>query len=197
MATKRLFIAAPLPEAYKAIILRFQNQQKANFRWVTPENWHLTLLFLGDFPENHLHGLQKCLTDFFASCEPATLKPKTFMLAPNPNKARMVWLRFHETTAYDQLCKGLYKTLQDWYAERSIPFNLKLHKQQIPHVTLARFQTLNARKRLFLNNKTLAENLPDMHIHQALLYESLLKPEGAVYHKLAGFDLAGESPQPL
>lgn len=188
MVTKRLFIACPLPETYKKAIVQFQKQQPMHYRWIAPENWHITLLFLGDFPEDRIENLQEFLNGFFASQQPVVLIPKAFIFAPKLQKARMIWLRFYEETHYDQLCATLYEELESWYAGNNIPFNLQLHKRQIPHVTLARFKPVNAQNHLFLKSKNLVEDLPELTIHQASLFESIRKPEGAVYHNLGSFD---------
>ena len=52
---KRLFIAINLPPEIKKQIQRIIEQiniaDNENFRWMPPENWHLTLVFLGDQPD--------------------------------------------------------------------------------------------------------------------------------------------------
>lgn len=187
MVRKRLFIAAPLPENYKTTINDLKNAQSFQYRWMEPENWHLTLMFLGDFPASHLESLQKMLKDFFAFQAPIHLQPKTFMFAPTLQKARMIWLRFYEDNAYADLCNKLFQELQAFYLQAGLPFNIPTHNRPIPHITLARFKTIKANNRLHLKNKSLVKTLPAMPLAQAYLYESVRYPDGAVYHPLSRF----------
>ncbi len=49
-ATIRIFIAADLPESVREELARIQAElrtEKFKFRWVKPENIHLTLIFFG------------------------------------------------------------------------------------------------------------------------------------------------------
>ncbi len=187
MAEKRLFIAVPLNQDYRLVINDFKETQDQDFRWIPEKNWHLTLLFLGDFPETKTEQLRNHLEDFFCKQPPLAISPKDFILAPKLTKARMVWLRFAESTAFDQLVNSLFYTLKAFYEEAGLPFNISLHKRQIPHLTLARFKPFNAYNKVFLKGKNLIESLPALRINQAVLYESILKPEGAEYYDLNHF----------
>ena len=62
----RLFIALPLPDQVKVVLQTYQDQLKIhldnpNIYWTTPEQWHLTLIFLGTTPSENLSSIKQVL----------------------------------------------------------------------------------------------------------------------------------------
>jgi len=62
----RLFVAITVPDAVRAEVLRVQRELKPLaprdvVRWTKPEQFHLTLRFLGDVPSAQIAGLQESL----------------------------------------------------------------------------------------------------------------------------------------
>lgn len=51
--SERIFIALPLPSPVRAVLQTLE-QPLAGVRWTPPEQWHVTLRFLGDVPANLL-----------------------------------------------------------------------------------------------------------------------------------------------
>lgn len=187
MEEKRLFIAIPLTEVYKDTLRQFQNAQDQKFRWISEPNWHLTLLFMGSFPRSSIAALTQTLHQFFQRQPSVSLTPKAFLFAPKLAKARMIWLRFHESQPFDDLVNSLYQTLEGLYADLDLSFSIQLHEKQIPHVTLARFKPFNAYNQAWLKERQLVDELPELIIDKAILMESIRKQEGAEYHVLEKF----------
>lgn len=191
MPEKRLFIAVPLNQDYKLVINDFKEMQDQDYRWVREHNWHLTLMFMGNFPENLTEGLHKNLEHFFSQQPPIRITPKNFIFAPKLTKARMLWLKFEESNAFDQLVNGLFLELKAFYEESGLPLQLTLHERNIPHVTLARFKPFNAYNSVYLRGKKLIRSLPALDVDQAVLFESILQPDGPEYHELGSFHFKG------
>ena len=65
MATQRLFVGLPLPQGYQQGLAKLQESLKevlsGKFTWTRPGNWHLTLKFLGDTPEDLLPAVEEAL----------------------------------------------------------------------------------------------------------------------------------------
>lgn len=52
----RLFVAVDLPDSLAALIADLPRPQLASVRWTTPEQWHVTLRFLGEVEPSRLEG---------------------------------------------------------------------------------------------------------------------------------------------
>jgi 2'-5' RNA ligase len=62
----RLFIAVNIPEHVRNLITKkvnlIKNEVAQNLKWVKPENWHLTLKFLGEINENKVSEIKSVLS---------------------------------------------------------------------------------------------------------------------------------------
>ncbi|HSL82843.1 MAG TPA: 2'-5' RNA ligase family protein, partial [Thermoanaerobaculia bacterium] len=77
MTAVRLFLALDLPAEHRAEIGRRAARLKADLppaRWVSPENLHLTLVFLGATEEEAVPGLLAAATPAFAGGGPLELR---------------------------------------------------------------------------------------------------------------------------
>jgi RNA 2',3'-cyclic 3'-phosphodiesterase len=87
---ERLFVAVPLlPEARAAIGAALPRPLPG--RPVPPENWHLTLHFLGDLPAVERDRLVRAL-DGVRPGAPFPLRLEGFGAFPRPSRARVLWL---------------------------------------------------------------------------------------------------------
>ena len=72
-ASWRLFIAHPLPADVGASLwtqLGPYRQRHATVRWLVPGSWHLTLLFLGSVPVEHVPALIALVDDVASAIGP-------------------------------------------------------------------------------------------------------------------------------
>ncbi|MGB4644867.1 MAG: RNA 2',3'-cyclic phosphodiesterase, partial [Dictyoglomaceae bacterium] len=62
-----MFIAVEFPDVVKDKILLFQNELKkvvsGNVKWVERENFHITLRFLGEIPEEMIEDIKKIMDE--------------------------------------------------------------------------------------------------------------------------------------
>lgn len=57
----RLFLAVPVPETVRVELVRLRTLWQRAWplaRWIPPENWHITLRFLGEVPEERVGEVQ-------------------------------------------------------------------------------------------------------------------------------------------
>ena len=197
---KRLFIAINLPKDIKRRLTRIItqinadsisenlriNQRGSAFRWLPPENWHLTLDFLGYQPDEAIGPILKSLKETVSNFNALEINFEKAILAPpasakamagKPNKpARMIWLACTRETS-----KNLSKIknyLDDSLVKNGVRFKIDNRKFNA-HLTLVRFRSP-------LINVGICENLRENLRESALafyarsldLMESCLNPFG-------------------
>lgn len=172
---KRLFwalnIGYNLKEKIGNIIIRLK-QNQPNINWVIPENYHITLHFLGDCGHEAEEALKVIMQEtkgLFGSIE---FELKNFGGFPNLKNPRIVFFSCQQInggTAY-----GLYKHL-----------SLKLYKYGFltdkriwtPHITLGRIK----KPPVYLPDNFSAREEIKFEVDKLDLMESVLKPEGPEY----------------
>jgi len=90
----RLFIGVLLPEPTRAAIGPAQQalrEQKLAVRWVRPENWHITLHFLGDIDSAVVPGLSVRLAAELAGLAAPMLRCQALGAFPNQRSPRVLW----------------------------------------------------------------------------------------------------------
>jgi len=190
MDTYRLFLAIPIQEAYQPIIWEFINNQQDEYKWAQPEKWHITVLFIGDFPVDRVEALKEALGSHLEHQWALKLNPDKFKFAPKLSNARMIWLNFEEDASFDALVQNTYEKIQELYEMWDLEFNIKLHQKNIPHVTLARFKPFNAYDQAYLQTPNLCKKLDPMSASEVRLFQSELLEGGARYTMLDRYSLA-------
>ena len=186
MAQLRAFVAveppASLIPAYQAA-RRFLSDLDARLRWVRPEGMHLTLKFLGNVDVASVPVILKAL-QAVAGQTPAMALHTTGIGAPNPGRARVVWLEVGgETAILDRLQANVDNAMLRIGFERE---ERRFH----PHLTIAR-----ARKSAVRLPSELTGPIPSVRfvVDRLSLYSSELRPDGAVYNALGHARLSGPS----
>ena len=186
---KRLFLSIPIDTNHKQLCINFINSQiPSDIRWIKEENWHVTSIFIGDFPAHLLQNLNNHLTTYFKTQPFFSLEFDTFLYIPNKSRPRMIWGQFYKNQNFDSLLKGSLKSLKEFYKQENLDFEIKLHKDSIPHITLCRIKKhhyVQSELNLdFSNDLSLT-----LEVKYCQLYESVLKPQGAEYTMLKEFEL--------
>ncbi len=185
----RLFIAIDLPKKVKNKIANRVREIKNNYRhyrWVTEENYHLTILFLGEIDDFHLLvKIKKAINEAIWSIKPFFLYSRSINVFSN-NK-HIIYLEFFRE-------KELEKLVQEVRNKFRIHFNLIDNKKFIPHLTLARGKRSSKQQYLALIKKLqkikIDVNFP---INKIILYQSIISPVSKQphYKKIASFSLNG------
>lgn len=172
--TKRLFLAIELDEIHRQCISEFVDvNHELNLRWVKPENWHVTALFLGNIPSDELDIVIEKVNQLLNSFSSFDLKAERFLFMP-PSRPRMLWLKFENNRAFSNLNVILSKALLGTDPDRPAK----------AHVTLSRFKYAPKKHMLSVP-------LPEvsLHVNRLVLFESQLSNVGAEYHKLKTWEL--------
>lgn len=181
---KRLFLAISLPDgmidAFEETMAPYKKDQHLkDAKWVSRENYHVTVLFLGDIVEAHLAEMQTILRGIANRISPFSLyfEHIEFFSYKMP---KMIWGRFQRSLAFLELHKESKKFMKPYMDEDD-------DKEPIPHVTLARLRhPIDPKKFSF---KPL--HLPPLEVTQLQLYESELTERGPIYTLLDSYELQG------
>ncbi len=182
----RLFVAIDLPDAAKDQILGLREDDLPPGRWTRRDALHLTLHFIGETSENQARRYMQALQRVDA---PAfVLQIGGVGQFPVDSRPRLIWVGVGNTPALRALHEAAGHALQigGFRQERR-----RFH----PHITLMRFKKPLRRG---LASRWIQAHL-DFHIEpvavrEFALYESQLRPGGAVYTKRAVYALRRPTP---
>lgn len=183
METKRLFLGVALPSTYRQALKKFRyaHASVSGLRWTPVPNLHLTTYFMGKVAVEMIPNLEAMIHLVTQKQRRFELVPKAFAFGPSPQRARMIWLRFHKHDAFNELVQRL-----DAAYQQVIP-NQFNRKKPIPHVTLARCKEVVPLEGVDLHHPLPAELLK---VRKLVLWESSLSPAGASYSALQQFSLS-------
>jgi 2'-5' RNA ligase len=187
----RLFVALDIPEDVRSAIGALAAKLRPacrNARWVRIEGLHVTLKFIGETSPEKAGAIKTAL----ASIPPRAPIPITFRglgFFPDERRPHVLWAGIKAGTELAALAGAIEAALDPLGISREErPFS--------PHLTLARLDTprvieafqdaVKKAGRLALGRNTAEE------FH---LYQSVLKPGGAEYTRLATFSFAGRKPE--
>ena len=183
----RLFIGIPLPPNLAARVSEILPASLPALRRVKPENFHLTLAFLGQTPDERLGDVTDAAGEAAAAVSPFTLAFDRAGQFPERGRPRVVWLGLADgANSVLELGEGVYAGLR----RRGLHFE---DRPQSPHLTLARV----AEDASSAEAKTVGAALDDLtigslrfEVSEIAVMQSVLSPKGARYTALATVPLA-------
>ncbi|NOY23330.1 MAG: RNA 2',3'-cyclic phosphodiesterase [Acidobacteria bacterium] len=181
MDGKRLFLAVPLTDMARNFLVDIQEKLLPVFgrRGRTrPESMHLTVKFLGSVNNDRITGLKGVVRESVQSIPPFHLKLDQLTAFGKSNAPRIVAasltpidsIRFLAERV-DQACASL------GFQMEKRPFS--------PHITIYR------PKKPGKPGKIQLDSVIQIPVQELILFQSELKPDGAVYHVLEIFPLSG------
>jgi RNA 2',3'-cyclic 3'-phosphodiesterase len=191
----RLFVAIALPETVRAEILRVQRGlqplvPREAARWTRPEQFHLTLRFLGKVPAEAVEGLKQSVEAVCRNASPLALSAKGVGFFPNPRSPRVIRVGIHDGS-------GRLLDLQQRLEMAVSPFSPEPGEKNFTgHVTLGRLKkpgsgevrALAARAQSLVN-----QMFGNWTAHEVEIIRSELSSPGACYTLLAAFPLGAEN----
>lgn len=178
----RLFTAIDPPADARDQLASYCEARDVPFdaRWTPPENYHITLRFIGDVNDDREAELRSVLDAVEADA--FTLKPLGLGVLPSRRNPRVLTINM---AASDPI-QALYESVEAVLAEAGVDREQRSYR---PHLTIARLKNANAREvRSFLQEAP-EPDLDAFQIDQFALYESTLTPSGAVHEPKSIFTL--------
>ena len=175
----RLFIALKIPQLPKITeALEVLNRVGGDVKLVEPWNLHLTLVFLGELPENKVDLIK----DSMNAVSFNSFKVKFFGTGafPNLNKPRVLWIGLSEGASELRKLRGeLYKQL----VSRGI--RPEDEKEFSPHLTLGRIKGPRGVVNLIqILNDYASTDFGEITVDEITLFKSTLTPKGPIYDPL-------------
>lgn len=177
----RCFLGLPLPEAWKQALAQLLPGLKrglsSRLTWTRPENWHLTLKFLGEVEDARAAALAAALPDLRFAPFGLAAGPAGFF--PHAKKPRVFWLGLSQgatecaalAAQVETLCTGL------GFAAEDRPFS--------PHLTLARVREAHPDDWAGLAQRAASHAWPPACAERVVLWQSVLSSQGPEYRPLA------------
>lgn len=184
--TMRIFVSVNLSDRMRQELLCFQAQlQKSmqNWRWIDPAAMHITLAFIGEYPDDQLDVLQKVLWPAADAIPPFTIEIGGLGTFPPRGNPSVLWIGIRKGAAQmTELAESVTKALQ--------AANIDVdQKPYVPHITLARAKQNGVAQ--VPDSTHLPVLNPRMTVESFHVMESDLQPSGAHYTKRLEFKVKG------
>ena len=184
----RLFVALDIPEIVRDSLATLSRQLREicpAARWVRIEGAHLTLKFIGETPPDRVEPIRSALRDMPAT-GPIELHFAGLGFLPDSRRPRVFWAGIEAGAALPALAASIETRIE--------PLGIPREARDFhPHITLARFDSPKGLDPL----RAAVEKLGVPEFGRALagefhLYQSVLKPGGAEYTRLASYRIFRE-----
>jgi 2'-5' RNA ligase len=184
----RLFVALDFPDEVRSAIRDLIAKLKPlarNARWVRPEAMHITLKFIGETDDAKADSIRAALAPIH-SPQPVDMHFRGVGFFPDERRPRVAWCGVEASPNLAQLAADVEGALEPLGISRET-------RAFVPHLTMARFQSPGrldeliraAKESAALDFGTARET--DFH-----LFQSILKPSGAEYKRLATYAFVRE-----
>lgn len=184
----RLFIGLNLPKKQRRRIhraARILHEEEMPVRWIDPDNFHLTLKFLGQVRPDRIPGVEEAMAKVADQTTKFEVDFEGFGAFPTIRRPRVLWLGIDATPELRCLKQDLEWALGDCGFE---PETRAFH----PHVTLGRVEKGKGAGAF----RGLDDMVADMefkgtiNVHTLDLMRSHLSKDGARYSVVSGARLA-------
>ena len=177
----RLFVALDMPWSVREQLAALSGAGIPGARWVPPENYHLTLRFIGDIPGHVARDVDDALLAIRARGFALTLTGMGTFAKGGVSNA--LWVGVERTPSLDHLRNKIETALQRCGLEPE-------RRRFQPHVTLARLDNpAEGKVAAFVQAHNLFRTEP-IPVEHFTLFSSLLNKDHAVYRAEVEYELA-------
>lgn len=182
----RTFIAIELAPDVKRALVRLLGQlpRHADVRWVTEDQLHLTLKFLGEVGDDELTRVCDAAAEACAAVPPFTLQMTTLGVFPAPRNPRVLWVGVDDAA---RACQRWVEVIDPELVE----LNFKPETRAFtPHITLGRSRSTAGGHVLRDALETITLPATELwEVSEVVVFESQLGRGGARYQPLARLPL--------
>jgi len=180
-ATIRAFIAVEIDEIVRRklseIVLEFE-KTKCDVKWVKTENFHLTLIFLGDIIQETVDSLKDILRKAVSTFQPFKIEIKGMGTFGHPKYPRVIWAGIEPNDSI----QSLYRAVKTEVTTLKLSVD---EKEYIPHLTIGRVRSGRGIPKLMDMIKLYkTQFFGSSTVDSIVLMKSVLQPSGPVYSVL-------------
>lgn len=183
---KRLFIAIKLVPDFNLLKIYYSLRRATKYdkiRWVDPENFHLTLKFLGNTPEDKIDLISEVISSTVESYGKFDFDLKNTGIFGSSYKPRVIWFGIHDAEQIKSLGMELIKKLD-------VAGFSKDRQNFVTHLTIGRITRI-VDKQIFNREieKVREVFLQHIIVDKVILYESILSSKGPTYKVISSFQI--------
>jgi len=187
----RLFVAISIPEPVRGEIIRVQQELQPLVprnvaRWIRPDQFHLTLRFLGDVAADNVEALKKSVNAVCQNGRPLSLRAEGVGFFPHARSPRVAWVGIQDGA-------GQLTDLQQRIETVVGPFSREPGEKNFTgHVTLGRLKNPRPAdtRELAARAQSFEQRLfGEWTAREVEIVRSELSPAGARHTLLAAFRL--------
>ena len=177
----RAFIGVRIDPSVARKISEAQAELKSRLsgiRWVGLENLHFTLKFLGPIEETKEKLIAEALEKAAQPFPRFAILARGVGVFPDIRRARILWVGL-EGEKLAALAAGVEAALE--------PLGFAREKREFrPHLTIGRWRSFNGRPEALKNEleKWKTCGFGQSWVDEVFFFQSILRPEGAIYHPL-------------
>lgn len=187
----RLFVAIAVPASARGALDQVQRELKSSVpprgvRWMPPEQFHLTLRFLGDVPLDLVAPLVESLVKTCSHVQPFSLRVRGIGFFPTARSPRVIWAGVESGDERLVEFQRQIEAAVSCHVEGLAPETF------LAHVTLGRLQKYrrhSAERLLSPPEFCNARNFGEWQVEAADLFRSELSPAGARHSLVASCPL--------
>jgi 2'-5' RNA ligase len=192
-AVLRLFIAITVPGTIRAELARAQSELRksvgnARITWTQPEQFHLTLRFLGKVDVVSLEALGNALKEACHGFGPLSMRAQGLGCFPNFRRPHVIWVGLHDA---GQRLVGLQGAIRD----ATQRFTAEAGEKSLSgHITLGRIKAISASQRGILSRELARKSAAvwgEWRASSVELIRSELSENGAQHTRLLEVALEG------
>jgi 2'-5' RNA ligase len=183
----RAFVAVHIDsrtlEKISAVIRQLQDQL-SGIRWIRQSNIHLTLKFLGEVDEPRIEPLGRALEQAVGPFSRFTISAKGLGVFPGLKRPQVLWVGL-EGSSLIPLASAVEAALK--------PFGFASERRSFkPHLSIGRWRQFRDSSGSLTRGLEPWKNYEfgKSAVNEVVLFESVLRPEGAVYRPLRTIALA-------
>ena len=186
----RCFIAIEIPETTRKSvgdIIEHLKKSGSDVKWVSPENIHITVQFLGETEESLIDVIKGSLEKILAPHRPFCIKIADAGCFPDGRRPRIIWVGMEESQTLVRLYKDIANEMTRFGYQKEV-------RAFTPHITIGRVKSQrNMGELLKRLDEFKGTCFSDFEVQKITLMKSELKPSGAKYYSLAEILFGGRS----
>ena len=183
----RLFLAMEISDAVRKRLGEFISQldhAARGAKWISPQNIHLTLKFLGHVEEDKAEKISSALKEVAARHTVFDLDLVGTGGFPNASRPRVIWVGGHDQSG------TLYRLQADVEATMIALGFPPEDRAFVAHLTLGRIKNPTPNQKLAAALELAASKSFGLtHVEEIHLIESQLRPQGPLYTKIGSWKL--------